>query len=60
MSALALLPFAAEASVAEEGKHIIIGMLIVALVFIGVILVGQLFRHMGHRRKARKRAQRVY
>ena len=60
MSALAFLPLAAEGSVAEEGKHIITGMLIVALIFIGVILLGTLFSYMGHRRKARKRAQRVY
>jgi len=61
MSALlARLPLAAEASVSEEGKHIITGMLIVALIFVGVIVLGQTFRYLGHRRHARKAARRPY
>ena len=58
MSALeAALPLAAE-SVAEEGRRIIIMMLLVALVFLGVIALGQLSRYLGHRRKARRTARR--
>ena len=57
---LARLPLAAEASVSEEGKHIIIGMLITALIFIAVILLGQTFRYLGHRREARQAARRTY
>jgi Na+-driven multidrug efflux pump len=48
------------ADVAEEGLHIIIGMLIVGLVFLAVILLGQLGRYLTHRRHDRKAAQRVY
>ena len=51
---------AKNADVAEEGLHIIIGMLIVALVFLGVILLGQLGRHLSHRRHDRKAAERAY
>jgi heme/copper-type cytochrome/quinol oxidase subunit 2 len=50
-----LLPVAQDA--AEEGKKIITWMLIVGLVFLGVILVGEGFRYLGQRRKARARAQ---
>jgi hypothetical protein len=45
-------------SVAEEGKRIIIGMLLVGLTFLGVVMLGQLSRYLGHRRKARRAAQR--
>jgi hypothetical protein len=48
------------ANVAEEGLHIIIGMLLTALVFIAVIAIGQLGRHLTHRRKERRAAQRTY
>lgn len=59
MSALALaVPLAAEKSIAEEGRDIIIVMLLVGLVFIGVIVLGQLGRYLGHRRAARRRARR--
>jgi hypothetical protein len=44
--------------VAEEGRRIIIGMLVVALVFLGVIALGQLARHLAHRRRARRAARR--
>jgi hypothetical protein len=37
------------ADAASEGKHVILGMLIVGLVFIGVIAVGQFFKWLGHR-----------
>jgi hypothetical protein len=54
---LATLPLGAE-SVAEEGRRIIIGMLLTALVFLGVIALGQLSRYLGHRRRGRKAARR--
>ena len=58
MSALLLaLPLGQE-SVAEEGRRIIIVMLLVALVFLGVVLLGQLSRWLGHRRRARRAARR--
>lgn len=44
--------------VAEEGRNIIMMMLLVALVFLSVIALGQLSRHLGHRRKARRAARR--
>jgi hypothetical protein len=58
----AMLVLAQEsADVAEEGKHIIIGMLVTGLVFVAVVLLGQLFRHMGTRRRRRRRqATRAY
>jgi hypothetical protein len=43
------------ADVAEEGKHIIIGMLLTGLVFVAVILIGQLLRHLGTRRRRQRR-----
>jgi hypothetical protein len=50
MSALALaLPLAADA--AEEGKKVIIAMLIVGLIFVSVIAVGELGRWLRHRRR---------
>ena len=49
MSALALLlPLAAE-DAATEGKKVITAMLIVGLVFVGVIVLGQLSRWLRHR-----------
>ena len=56
-SLLLVLPLGQE-SVAEEGRRIIIVMLLVALVFLGVILLGQLSRWLGHRRRARRAARR--
>jgi hypothetical protein len=55
---IASLPVAVE-SAAQEGKKIIIGMLIVGLVFVSVIALGQAARWLGHRRKARKAARRL-
>lgn len=59
---LALIPLAQEesADVAEEGKRIIIGMLLVALTFLAVIALGQLSRHLSHRRRARRTTRRPY
>ena len=42
----------------SDGKHILYGMLITALVFLLVIAIGELTRWAGHRRKARKSAPR--
>jgi hypothetical protein len=39
---------------ASDGSHIILGMLIVGLVFLGVIGLGELVRAAGHRRHARR------
>jgi hypothetical protein len=61
MNALAnALVLAAEKTPAEEGREVVIAMLIVGCTFLGVILVGQLLRWMGHRRKARRAAHRAY
>ncbi len=38
------------ASAAEEGKRIVLSMLVVGLIFIGVIALGELARWAGHRR----------
>jgi hypothetical protein len=38
------------ADAAEEGKHILLGMLIVALIFIGVIALGETLHWLRHRR----------
>jgi hypothetical protein len=56
---LAFLPLAVE-SAAEEGKKIIIGMLIVGLIFIAVIALGQTAKWLGHRRAERKARQPQY
>ena len=47
-----MLQFAAllAADVAEEGKHIVLSMLVVGLIFIGVIAIGQFARWLSHRR----------
>ena len=61
MNALAnALVLAAEKTPAEEGREVVIAMLIVGCTFLGVIVVGQLLRWLGHRRKARRAAHRAY
>ncbi len=40
------------ADAAEEGKHVLLGMLITGLVFIGVIALGQFTHWLSHRRRA--------
>jgi hypothetical protein len=61
MSALATaILLAAEKTPAEEGRDVILVMLATGAVFLGVILVGQLLRYMGHRRKERRAARRAY
>ena len=60
MSVLAsIIPLAAEKTPAEEGRDVIIAMLIVGLIFVGVIVLGQLGRYLGHRRAARRRARTI-
>jgi hypothetical protein len=59
MSALGLL-LAAEKSPAEEGRDVILVMLAVGLIFLGVIVLGQLLRYFEHKRKARRATQRPY
>jgi hypothetical protein len=46
---LALLPLAADA--AEEGKKVILGMLLVGLVFVSVIAIGELSHWLRHRER---------
>jgi hypothetical protein len=47
---LAALALAAEKTPAEEGRDVIIAMLLVGLVFLGVIALGQLARWFAARR----------
>jgi hypothetical protein len=42
---------------ASEGKHIIVGMLIVGLIFLAVIGLGELSNWNNHRRAERRRAR---
>jgi len=44
---------------ASEGTHVILGMLVVGLIFLAVILLGELSKWAGHRRSERKRARRA-
>ena len=41
---------------ASEGTHVILGMLIVGLVFLTVIILGELTHWVGHRRAERRRS----
>jgi hypothetical protein len=59
MSVLGIL-LAAEKTPAEEGRDVILAMLVVGLVFVGVIILGQTARYFEHRRKARRAARRPY
>jgi hypothetical protein len=59
MSVLGIL-LAAEKTPAEEGRDVILVMLVVGLVFVGVILLGQTARYFEHKRKARRAARRPY
>jgi hypothetical protein len=54
-----IIPLAAEKSPAEEGRDVIIAMLTVGAIFLGVIVLGQLARYLGHRRAARRRARTI-
>jgi hypothetical protein len=59
LSALALL-LAAEKTPAEEGRDVILVMLVVGLIFLGVVVLGQLGRYLGHKRQARRAQRRTY
>ena len=41
------------ANAAEEGRNVILGMLVVGLIFIAVIALGELSRMARHRRRGR-------
>jgi hypothetical protein len=43
---------------ASEGTHVIEGMLVVGLIFLAVIVLGELTSAAGHRRAERRRARR--
>jgi len=61
MSALATaILLAAEKTPAEEGRDVVLVMLATGAIFLGVVLIGQLFRYMGHRRSERRAARRAY
>jgi hypothetical protein len=47
---LSALLLAAEKSTAEEGRDIIVAMLVVGLIFISVIALGELTKWVGRRR----------
>jgi hypothetical protein len=44
---------------AKEGRDVILAMLVVGLIFLGVILLGELTHWLGHRRQERRRARRA-
>lgn len=48
------------ASAADEGRNIILSMLVVGLVFLAVIALGEINDWFAKRRKYRKAAQRNY
>ncbi len=52
VAALLFLQEVREKSTAEEGRDIIIAMLVVGLTSCAVIAIGQTFRYLGHRRAA--------
>jgi hypothetical protein len=56
----AALVLAAKKTPDEEGLDIILVMLVVGLIFLGTVLLGQLARHMSHKRAARRAQQRAY
>jgi hypothetical protein len=43
-----------DTSAATDGRHVIIGMLIVGLVFLAVIGIGEFVRTASHKRQARR------
>jgi hypothetical protein len=42
---------------ASEGLHVIVGMLVVGLIFLAVILLGELTHWAGHRQAQRRRSR---
>ena len=55
----ALLPLASEKSLSDEGRDIILSMLVVGLIFLGIILIGQAGRWLSHKRKERPKQRRA-
>ncbi|MBW3592126.1 MAG: hypothetical protein KY396_00345 [Actinobacteria bacterium] len=53
-TALALAFALLAQDIAEEGRNIIIVMLVTGLIFLAVIALGQLSRWLGHRRRAKR------
>ena len=51
---VAVLNLLAVKSAAEEGKEIVLGMLVVGLVFVGVAVVGDLWNWRARKRHARR------
>jgi hypothetical protein len=43
------------ADAASEGRKVVLSMLVTGLVFVAVIVLGELVAHLGHKRKAAKR-----
>jgi hypothetical protein len=54
LSVFAALAEEERPSAAEEGKKVILGMLITGLIFISVIVLGQASKWVSHRRQARR------
>lgn len=48
---IALLTLASEKAPDEEGRDIILAMLVVGLIFLAVIVVGELSKWLSHRRR---------
>ena len=48
---IAVLTLASEKAPDEEGRDIILAMLVVGLIFLGVVLVGELSKWLSHRRR---------
>ena len=46
--------FGVLADAAEEGRNVVLSMLVVGLVFIGVIVLGDLYHHASAKRKRAK------
>ncbi len=42
------------ADAASEGRKVVLSMLVVGLVFVGVIVLGELTHHLGQKRKSAK------
>jgi hypothetical protein len=59
VSTLAVI-LAAKKTPDEEGFDVIMVMLAVGFIFLGVIVLGQLGRYLGHKRQARRAQRRVY
>jgi hypothetical protein len=50
MAELSVAILAAEKTTAQEGRDIILGMLVVGLIFLSVIALGEFSRWLSHRR----------